>query len=85
MSPLQLSQTKRRQISERDEASHSETQTITEMEELYWFAMALTGDPEFATRLVVDTGKLIPTGRGCIRGLTPQLDTGPAGRDPKPN
>jgi hypothetical protein len=32
------------------------------MEELYWFAMALTGDPEFATRLVVDTGKLTSTG-----------------------
>ena len=52
MSPLHESQTKRRQISERDAASHSETQTLTEMKELYWLAMALTGDPEFATRLL---------------------------------
>ena len=36
------------------------------MEELCWFAMALTGDPEFATRLVVDTGKLTSTGRGVF-------------------
>ena len=62
MSPLHESQTKRRQISGRDAASHNEPQTLTEMEELYWFAMALTGDPEFATRLVVDTGKLTSTG-----------------------
>ena len=57
MSSLHQSQTQRRQISERDAASHSETQTLTEMEEMYWFAMALTGDPEFAVTLVVDTGK----------------------------
>jgi hypothetical protein len=37
------------------------------MEELYWFAMALTGDPEFATRLVVDTGKHASTGLGLFR------------------
>jgi len=67
MTPLHLSLTKRRQISERDAASHSETRTLTEMEELYWFAMALTGDPEFAARLVVDTGKLTSTGRGVFR------------------
>ena len=51
MSPLHESQTKRRQILEGDAASHSATHTVTDMEELYWFAMALTGDPEFATRL----------------------------------
>ena len=66
MSSLHQSQTQRRQISERDVASHSETQALTEMEEMYWFAMALTGDPEFATRLVVDTGKLTSTGRGVF-------------------
>src|SRR5664280_768408 len=55
--PPARSQTKRRQISGRDAASHNETQTLTEMEELYWFAMALTGDPEFATRLVVDVAR----------------------------
>jgi len=66
MSLLHQRQTERRQISERDAASHSKTQTLTEMEELYWFAMALTGDPEFATRLVVDTGKLTSTGRGVF-------------------
>jgi hypothetical protein len=67
MTPLYPSQTKRHQISERDAASHGETQTLTEMEELYWFAMALTGDPEFATRLVVDTGKHASTGLGLFR------------------
>jgi len=67
MTPLHLSLTKRRQISERDAVSHSETQTLTEMEELFWFAMALTGDPEFAARLVVDTGKLPSTGGGVFR------------------
>lgn len=67
MTPLYPSQTKRREISERDGASHSETQTLTEMEELYWFAMALTGDSEFATRLVVDTGKLTSTRSGVFR------------------
>jgi len=66
MTPLHRSQTKRRRISKRDAASHSETQTRTEMEELYWFAMALTGDPEFAARLVVDTGQLPSTGRGVF-------------------
>ncbi len=66
MSLLHQRQTGRRQFSERDAASHSETQTLTEMKELYWFAMALTGDPEFATRLVVDTGKLTSTGRGVF-------------------
>ncbi len=68
MTPLHPSQTKRRQISERDAASHSERQTLTEMEELYWFAVALTGDPEFAARLVVDTEKLSSTGQGIFRG-----------------
>ena len=67
MSSLHQSQTQRLQISERDAASHSEIQTLTEMEEMYWFAMALTGDPEFAVRLVVDTGKLTSTGRGVFR------------------
>ena len=67
MTPLHPSQTKRLQISEREAASHSGTQTLTEMEELFWFAMALTGDPEFAARLVVDTGKLPSTGRGVFR------------------
>jgi len=67
MTPVPQSQTKRRQISKRDAASHSATQTLTEMEELYWFATALTGDPDFAARLVVDTAQLRSTGRGVIR------------------
>ena len=67
MTPQHPSQTKKRQIPERDAASHSETQALAEMEELYWFAMALTGDPEFAARLAADTGKLTSTGRGVFR------------------
>ena len=66
MTPLHASLIKRRQISKHDAASHRKTQTHTEMEELYWFAMALTGDPEFATRLAADTGKRTPTGRGIF-------------------
>jgi hypothetical protein len=38
-----------------------------ETEEIYWFALALTGDPEFAASLVADTEKLTPRGRGIFR------------------
>jgi len=47
-------------------ALQSEMPTLTEMEELYWFAVALTGDPEFAANLVADTKKLPSTGRGVF-------------------
>jgi hypothetical protein len=39
----------------------------SETEELYWFARALTGDPEFAASLVADTKAQAPTGRGIFR------------------
>ena len=68
MNRLHSTLTKKHQMSKSDVALQSEMQTPgpTEMEELYWFAVALTGDPEFAARLVVDTGKLSPTGRGIF-------------------
>jgi len=59
--------TERCQISTTDVALQSEMQTLTEIEELFWFAMALTGDPELAANLVVDTKKLPSTGRGVLR------------------
>jgi len=64
---LHPSPTERSQISTINVALQSEMQTLTEMEELYWFAVALTGDPEFAAKLVVDTEKLPSTGRGRLR------------------
>jgi hypothetical protein len=65
---LHAALTKKHRMSRSDVALQSEKQMpdLTEMEELYWFAVALTGDPEFAARLVVDTGKLTPTGRGIF-------------------
>ena len=68
MNHLHSTLTKKHWTSKGDVALQSEMQTpgLTEMEELYWFAVALTGDPEFAARLVVDTGKLTPTGRGIF-------------------
>lgn len=64
MKPLHPNPTERCQVSTIDVALQSE---MSEMEELYWFAMAMTGDPEFAAKLVVDTGKLPSTGRGVFR------------------
>ena len=67
MKPLPPNPTERCQISTTDVALQSEMQTLTEMEKLYWFAMALTGDPELAAKLVVDTKKLPSTGHGIFR------------------
>ena len=65
MKSLYPNPTERRQISTTDVALQSEMKLT--MEELYWFAMALTGDPEFAAKLVADTKKLPSTGRGIFR------------------
>jgi hypothetical protein len=37
------------------------------VEDLYWFAMALTGDPDFAAKLVANAGKLTSAARGIFR------------------
>jgi len=37
------------------------------VEDLYWFAMALTGDPDFAAKLVSNAGKLTSAARGIFR------------------
>ena len=58
--------TQRCQSSRSYVALNTESRTPADMEELYWFAVALTGDPEFAARLVVDTGKLTAIGRGIF-------------------
>lgn len=44
----------------------SGTEQVTEIEELYWFAMALTGDADLATMLVQDAEESIPVGRGLL-------------------
>lgn len=69
MNPLHSALTKKHRMSKRDVALQGELQTpdLTHMEELYWFAVALTGDPEFAASLVADTAKLTPSGRGMFR------------------
>ena len=64
MKALYPNPTEQRQTSTTDVALQSE---MTEMEELYWFAVALTGDPELAAKLVADTKKLPSTGRGVFR------------------
>jgi hypothetical protein len=68
MNRLHSALTKKHQMSRSDVALQSEMQTpdLTEMEELYWFAVALTGNPEFAASLVADTAKLTPRGRGIF-------------------
>jgi len=64
MKPLHPNPTERCQVSTIDVVLQSE---MTEMEELFWFAIAVTGDPELAANLVVDTKKLPSTGRGVLR------------------
>ena len=68
MKSLHSTLTTKHRMSKSDVALQSEMQTpgLTEMEELYWFAVALTGDPEFAASLVADTEKLTPRGRGIF-------------------
>ena len=56
-----------RQRSRGHVALHTETPTHTAVEDLYWFAMALTGDPDFAARVVAKAGKVTATGRGIFR------------------
>jgi len=48
-------------------ALHTETRKLSDVEELYWFAMALTGDPDFAAELVTDAGQLTSTAHGIFR------------------
>lgn len=69
MNHLHSTLTKKHRMSKSDATLQSEMQTpdLTEMEELYWFAVALTGDPEFATSLVADTAKQTPSGHGIFR------------------
>jgi hypothetical protein len=58
--------TRRHQGSGRYVALHTESPAPDHLEELYWFAMALTGDPDFAAKLVVDAGNETMTGRGIF-------------------
>jgi hypothetical protein len=55
------SPTKRRKGSRRHVALHTESPVPDKVEELYWFAMALTGDPDVAAKLVVDAGNVTAT------------------------
>lgn len=63
--------TKRRQSSRRYVALHTESPTPGDLEELYWFAMALTGDPDVAAKLMADAGKVTAPSRGIFRTRLP--------------
>ena len=59
--------TKRRNGSRRYVVLHTESPVPDKVEDLYWFAMALTGDPDVAAKLVADAGNVTATGRGIFR------------------
>ena len=44
----------------------TEVLSCAQVEELYWFAMALTGDAEFAAKLVADAANRLSVGRGVL-------------------
>ena len=67
MKSVRAALNKRRQIRTREITPHNENRTPTGMEELYWFAMALTGDPDLAAQLVVDAGNISSKDRGIFR------------------
>jgi hypothetical protein len=67
MKSVHKSLTKRRRGSRSHLELHTETRKSIDVEDLYWFAMALTGDPDFAANLVANAGKLTSTARGIFR------------------
>ena len=67
MKSMHKSPTKRRRASRSHVELHTETRKSSDVEDLYWFAMALTGDPDFAAKLVANAGKLTSTARGIFR------------------
>jgi len=67
MKSVHKSPTKRRRASRSHVELHTETRKSSDVEDLYWFAMALTGDPDFAAKLVANAGKLTSTARGIFR------------------
>jgi len=67
MKSLHKSPTKRRHGSRGHVALRTETPKSSGVEDLYWFAMELTGDSDFAAKLVANAGKLTSTARGIFR------------------
>jgi len=67
MKSVHKSPTKRRRASRSHVELHTETRKSSDVEDLYWFAMALTGDPDFAAKQVANAGKLTSTARGIFR------------------
>lgn len=67
MNTIHQSPTKKHRNSRHLVALHTETPAPSDVEDLYWFALALTGDPDFAAKLVADAGKVTATGRGIFR------------------
>jgi hypothetical protein len=58
--------TKRRRSPRNLVALHTETPAPSSAEDLYFFALALTGDADFAEKLVADAGELTRTGHGIF-------------------
>ena len=67
MKSMHNNPTKRRYGSRGHVALRTGRRQFTEVEDLYWFAMALTGDADFAAKLVANSGKLTSTARGIFR------------------
>jgi len=67
MKSVHKSLTKRRRGSRGHVELHPEMRKCSDVEDLYWFAIALTGDPDFAAKLVANAGKLTSAARGIFR------------------
>ena len=67
MKSVHKSLTKRRRGSRGHVELRTQTPKSGDVEDLYWFAMALTGDSDFAAKLVANAGKPTSTARGIFR------------------
>lgn len=66
LNTIHQSPTKRSRTSKHLMALRTETPAHSDVEDLYWFALALTGDPDLAAKLVADAGKVTATRRGIF-------------------
>jgi len=67
MKAVHKSSTKSRRGSRSHMELHTETRKSSGVQDLYWFVMALTGNPDFADKLVADAGRQTSTARGIFR------------------
>ena len=67
MKSMHKNLTKKRRGSRSHVELHTETRKSSDVEDLYWFAVAVTGDSDFAAKLVANAGKLTSAARGIFR------------------